>query len=350
MRSPDSIVVHGLNWIGDAVMSLPTIHAVRKAMPSTRIIAASSGWSADVYRMSPHVDKVVQFTKKRGFAALQALQQSSSALKALGAVAALILPNSFSSALRCWLAGIPERIGYATDGRGLLLTKSCTAGDADDSHTVLRYRRLLRQCLEIDWSDDLNTITLEINDTHQQAANSLLEDADLPAGSYIAFSPGAAWGEAKAWPAEQYASAADRLMEKHPQLAAAFFGSPADADLIESIRSLMCGPSVSFAGTFSTLLEMAATLKLAAVLVCNDSGPMHLAAALGVPVVALFGPSDENRTGPWAPPSRAVILRAPDSKPWKRFRPGSKEPGTMHRITVERVVEAAENMIAAAKR
>jgi ADP-heptose:LPS heptosyltransferase len=92
-------------------------------------------------------------------------------------------------------------------------------------------------------------------------------------------------------------------------------------------------------------MQLAAAIDNCQTLICNDSGPMHLAAALATPVVALFGPSDENRTGPWAPPERKRVVRAPGSTPWKRFRPDSTEPRTMDRISVASVVSAAEELL-----
>lgn len=346
MAQSNALLVIGLNWIGDAVMSLPVLHVLREHYPDSEIYVASRGWSADVYRMSPAVDHVVTVKKGQGFSTATEFFKSAWQLRKAEAENAVILPNSFYSALLAYFSRVSHRYGYYTEGRSFLLSSCVGKLQPEEVHTVLRYRKLLNDCLDISWPEGEEKFELDISEEERSAAMEKLQQRGLkPDRQTIGFSPGAAWGEAKAWPPEHFAAAADELLRKSENRCAVFFGSEKDHELNETITGSMKGPAVNAAGAFDSLMQLAAAIDSCHLMICNDSGPMHLAAALATPVVALFGPSDENRTGPWAPAERKRVLRAPGSQPWKRFRHDSTEPRTMDRIPVEAVITAAEELL-----
>lgn len=350
LSSAGRILVRGLNWIGDAVMSLPTIWKIREAVPDARLTLASPGWSADIYCICTAVDEVIQIPPKGGLLGLPSEFKAARLFREDYFDLALILPNSFRSALAPFLAGVKRRTGYGTGGRGMLLTEAVSVDRAAVVHTVHYYRPLL-SALDIHWEEGSEKFGLELDENAKKTADGILKREGVdPAGEIIGFSPGAAWGPSKRWPAESFAKAASNLCSDS-QRQAIFFGSTADSDLIADILEKTPENSAGLAGTFARLHHLAAAISRCRLLVTNDSGPMHLAAALGVPVVALFGPTDERISGPWTGASgKAIILRPPDCLPCYNPRCRMKGTPCLARIAVEEVVEAAEKLLSAGGR
>jgi heptosyltransferase-2 len=335
------LLVRGLNWIGDAAMSLPTLWNLRAALPQAHLAVYAPGWSAGVYAICPAVDEVIE-ARKRGVLS----DIADSRRLASGAFeAAIILPNSFRSALAPSLARIPGRWGYNTDNRFSLLTNAVPLPPrARKEHTVLYYKELL-EAAGIPWLGE--KFGLEITAATLSETEEILKQRGVrEGGSRIGLAPGAAWGPSKTWPADRFASAAKRLLEDH-SASVLVFGSDEETGLAEGIATAAGAGAASLAGAFPELRHLAAAISTCNLLITNDSGPLHLAAALGVPVVALFGPTDERRTGPWGLGNRsAVIARAPDCRPC--YNPQCREQGhpCMEGIGVDEVVEAAGRLLA----
>lgn len=332
------LLVRGLNWIGDAVMSLPTIWNIRESLPTAHISILSPDWTAGLYQLCPAVDEVIVAPSKGLFSNLGL----SRLLRKRRFDAALILPNSFRSALAPFLARVPHRLGYRTDGRRLLLTHAVSVPETVKSeHTVLYYRPLL-EAVGINWLGERFDLRLT-DDTVSEAEVILLARGARPGSQRIGFSPGAAWGPSKQWPVDKFARTA-RLLSERLGVQPLVFGSDADCELADTFISLSNSDAVNLAGAFEELRHLVAAIASCALLVTNDSGPMHIAAALGVPVVALFGPTDEHRSGPWSS-SRVIITRNPACRPC--YKPECKELGhpCMLGIEAETVVEAAEKLL-----
>ena len=336
----ERLLVRGLNWIGDAVMSLPTLRNVRDSIPGAYITVFAPGWSAGLYRICPAVDEVIEAPPKGTFSEFGLARRISSG-KYDGA---LILPNSFRSALGPVLARVPNRWGYATDRRSLLLSHFVRLPErAKKEHTVLYYRELL-EATGIAWAGE--RFDIDLNEETRSRAEEIVRQRGGETGRRrVGISPGAAWGPSKRWPAQRFAEAARQLIES-ADCEVLVFGSPADAELARGITETVGRGAVDLSGAFDELAHLAAAIASCGVLVTNDSGPMHLAAALGVPVVAVFGPTDEAKSGPWDSGGGAtVIARAPHCRPC--YNPQCNEPGhpCMEEIGSDEVVTAACAML-----
>lgn len=338
----ERILVRGLNWIGDAVMSLPTLACLHDAVPAARITVLAPAWCADIYRSCPAVDDVLETPRRSGRFGFNSELALIRTLRRHSFNAAILLPNSMHAAIAPFAAGIQTRIGYRTDGRAFLLTEAVTPLSGLPLHTVLYYRTLL-EAVGIPWSSDAERFDLIIPpEIGAQTETILAGRGAIPGRRRIGFSPGAAWGPVKRWPADHFARAAYLLTNEHDDRQALIFGSPADTSLTAAIVAQ--GGGIDLAGAFPTLAHLAAALASCDLLVTNDSGPMHLAAAVGTPVVALFGPTDERVSGPWPPGGRNRIIRAPDCHPCYNPACNTANP-CLARIAPEEVVSAAEELL-----
>jgi heptosyltransferase-2 len=286
----ERVVVRAPNWLGDVVLSLPALRDVRKAFPTARLAVMARAWVAEVYRAVPDVDAILESRSHRDDVA---------ALRGAFDLAVL-LPNSFGTALVAWRAGVPHRWGYATDGRGLLLTRRCRVPAAVRGRSQVYYYRAMLEGLglAIEGPPDAS---LACPAPWRERGLSLLGGA----GPVIGVNPGAFYGSAKRWPAERFAAAAD-LVARRLGAAVAIVGSPAERPIGERIAGLLRAPARVLCGE-TTLAELVGVLAGLRLLLTNDSGPMHLAAALGTPLVAVFGSTDWTETAPFG--ERAAVVR-----------------------------------------
>jgi heptosyltransferase-2 len=324
------VLVRAPNWIGDAVLSLPALRDVRLSFPAARLEVLARGWVAPVYEAVSEVD-AVRAAPGRG------VREEAALARAAGADLALLFPNSFGTALAMALAGIPDRRGYATDRRRLLLTRAARVPDAVRGQSELYYYRamLAGVGLRVSASPDATLVPLP---SWVESGGRKLGDA----GPWIGVNAGAAYGTAKRWVPERYAAAAERLAR---ELGArvAVLGGPAERPLAEAIAAQIRTPSRVLAGETS-LGELIGVLSRLRLLLTNDSGPMHLAAALGVPLVALFGPTDWRETAPRGRHQR--LVREPvDCAPCK-LRECPIDHRCMRRVSVERVADEARALLA----
>jgi heptosyltransferase-2 len=336
-----NILVRGLNWIGDAVMSLPTLACLRDSHPGARFTVLAPDWCADIYRCCPDVDAVLELPKRSGRWGMKSELDLIRAIRHQAFEVAVILPNSFHSAIAPFAAGVPRRIGYRTDGRALLLSDGISPLKGFRLHTVLYYRPLL-EALGISWPSGNERFGFDIPAKVREETEEILASRGVAAGApRFGFSPGAAWGPSKRWPGSHFAAAAQLTLAEHGGQAL-FFGSPGDRDMVEGIIAAAGG--IDLAGAFPTLAHLAAALDSCAILLTNDSGPMHLAAALETPVVALFGPTDETVSGPWPPGDFNRIIRAPDCRPCYNPECNSAAP-CLARITPEQAAQAIAELL-----
>lgn len=291
MRSRRGRLVVAPNWIGDAVMSLPVLRCLRAAAPDEPLVVLAPRGPAAIYRADGTASDV------RTVAGLVA----DSLAVARGRFAeAWLLPNSFRSALVPFLAGIPERIGYATDGRASLLTRTLARPPADD-HQLRDYDPLLRsRGIEPDPGPPRLAIPSE---AARRADAALLRSVGTAGAPPVVLAPGAAFSWTKRWPPDRFGRLAKVLRDRG--IAPAVAIGPGEEELARAVSDA-AGIPIPALGADLDPVELAAALARARVVVTNDSGPMHLAAAVGTPVVALFGPTDPGRTGPTGSPS--VVL------------------------------------------
>jgi heptosyltransferase II len=303
---PTRILVKEVNWLGDVVMSLPALRAVRHAFPQAHLSVLIKQELASFFDGSTWIDEVLPYAfahGRRGLADQRALLRR---LRAGGFDLAILFPRSFSSALWAVLGGIPRRVGFVGDARSLLLThKSARPQHLVDRHQVHDALFMLHTALGIDGSAD--DVRPEVNERHRAAmAAWLAGHRRRPQDKLIALAVAAAYGPAKEWPAEHFAALIDRLAERRAECV--LLGSPSERTRCEQIVAMSRAGAVIAAGEAS-IGEAMAVLSLGDAFVGNDSGLMHVAGALGVPTVALFGSTNPERTAPLGPRTRVIYHR-----------------------------------------
>jgi heptosyltransferase-2 len=277
---PRKLIVLAPNWLGDAVMALPLIADLRRAWSATRIVVAARKAVAPLFAMVAAVDDTILL---EGAADADRLTQSQ-------ADAALLLPNSFASAWLARRAQIPERWGFARDLRGALLTRAIPR-PRGYGHQV-EYYQALGTALGVATGPPLARITVPAGG--RSAATALLDEHGVRAEHpFVVFAPGAAYGRAKQWPPRRFAELA-RLL-RAADIRVVLVGAKGDVPACLEVAS--DAPAIDLAGR-TDLSTLAGILSQSRAVVANDSGAMHLAAAAGVPVTAIFGPTNERKTGP----------------------------------------------------
>jgi len=268
------LVILAPNWLGDAVMALPAIADVRRARPDATIAVAARPSVAPLFALVDGIDATFSI-------------QADSIGPLAGFDAALLLPNAFRSALECWRAGVPERWGYRADGRGLLLTRAIDR-PTRSVHQVEYYRHLVAALGFANGSPDPRVI---VSEAVRNAGARLLASAGWDRRTpLVALAPGAAYGGAKRWPPEYFARLANELARDGVH--SVMIGSAADAKATRDVPATFDLVGKTDLPTLAGLLTHCRTL------VTNDSGAMHLAAAAGVAVTAVFGPTRDRETHP----------------------------------------------------
>lgn len=292
------ILVRAPNWIGDVVMSLPALRALAARYPEASITVLAKPWVADLYQGV----RVIPLEGVSGLRDLAVKWRLVQKLKAERFDLAVLLPNSFESAVLVKLAGIRRIVAYDRDGRGLILPDAIDRplpGEIPE-HERYYYLELLRRAGIIDALPDVPEIRFDGIPEARARGDALFREAGV-ALPVVGVSPGAAFGGAKRWLPERFAEAASRLGGS-----VAVFGSASEKTLCDQVANAAGGRSFAGATTLRAFIDMVAACSL---FLCNDSGAMHIAAALGVPSVTVFGPTNEHATGPTG--STAVIVREP---------------------------------------
>ena len=290
-------------WIGDAVMTQPLM-ANLKARGGVISVAALP-WVAPVYRAMPQVSEVIELPFAHG--RLDWAKRRAVAASLEGRFdAALVLPNSIKSALIPWLAGIPVRTGYQGEGRWLLLNKRLP--NPPGRPPMVAFYSALAMLREVanpaDNASAVQSPVLQFDDEDLKQATSAV---GVQAQAYWVFAPGAEYGPAKCWPAAHYAELARALFAAHgrPVL---LLGSGKEAALCEEISNAAPGACRVLAGKTS-LIDAMALIAAARGMVSNDSGLMHVAAAFGVPQVAVFGSTSPEHTPPLNARAQVIWLK-----------------------------------------
>lgn len=342
---PFSVLIFAPNWLGDAVMALPAVADVRRRYPSARLVIAARAGIADLFTLVPGVDDIIALEWKGRWWARAAMRKDAAHLSAVGAGVAILLPNSFSTAWLASRAGVPERWGYARDMRGRLLTRAVPP-PRHSLHQAAYYQHLTH-ALAVP-AGPLEP-ELQVPATAVDEARRLLVahgwDERRPV---IVLAPGAAYGTAKRWIPDHVATLVTDLVRRRGA-SCVLVGSRADRATTSSIRFGMGSDVIShvmdIAGETS-LAALAGVLTLAQACVANDSGAMHLAAAIGVPIAAVFGPTREHETAPLSRGGRpAAVLTHPV---WCRpcmLRECPIDHRCMTRITPDRVFTTIEQMM-----
>lgn len=283
------ILIRSVNWLGDAVLTLPAIRGLKSLCPDASLSVLAKPFLSSLFRMVPEVGEVIRLEGGRLKVARELRRRRFDL--------ALILPNSFDSAFVPFLAGIPERIGYRTDGRGVLLTKAVNREPGfEQRHQVHYYYHLLHEMGKgMPVEPETSAPWIVPPAEGMEWADQFLRQSGYFGGPLVGINPGATYGPAKCWFPERYVETAQRLKAEGVQVI--FFGGPGEADYVTEIAGQVPG-SMNAAGK-TDLVQLTSLLKRCRVLLTNDTGPMHLSAAVGTPVVALFGSTNPVTTGPF---------------------------------------------------
>ena len=337
IRGVRRVLIRSTNWIGDAVMNTPAIHAIRSHFPSAHISLLAKPWVAPVFANSPDVDEVILYEEKGRLAPVRLARK----LRRRRFDAAFLLQHAFEAALIAFLAGIPLRIGYNRDGRGLLLTHPVPCPPAVRRvHQTAYYLNILT-AVGLGVSDQ--RLRLTVPPAARRRAREILSARGVkPDETVMGINPSAIYGPAKQWFPDRFAALADRLQERFG-CRVLVFGGPSDRQLGQRIEQMAQRPVISLAGE-TTLEEAVALIALCRLFVSNDSGLMHVAAALDIPQVAIFGSTNPVTTGPFSDRSRVVRIPEPCSPCLEPECPEG-HLSCMGKITVSMVLDAADALL-----
>jgi len=342
------ILIRATNWVGDAIMALPALRAVRGRFPEASLSIVARPYVADIYRGQGICDELIPYDPKGAHSGLGGRERLARELRSQKFDVALMLQNAFDAAWLAWRAGVPQRIGYARDGRSLLLTKKIPVPKPGEipAHEQFYYLELFRRAGWIDSLSGESQIALRVSEEKSHRAEEVLVSAGAsPHRVRIAIGAGASYGSAKCWPPERFAEFVNRF-RVHTDVDVVFFGTAAEQQVSEAIVSGVKGPSVSLVGR-TAIADLPALLSRCQLFVGNDSGAMHVAAAVGLPVVAVFGPTDPHGTAPVTPRCTVVQEKTYCSPCFLRRCPIDHR--CMTNVYAEQVEEAAQSWIRTAE-
>jgi heptosyltransferase-2 len=337
------ILVRAPNWIGDAVMAVPALEAIRRTHADAEICVLARPAVADLFSEQPFADRILQYDYRGNHRGWLGREKLVAELQKEKFNIAVLLQNAFEAAWLAWRASIPERIGYARDGRGPLLTKSIRVPEEGEipKHESRYYLDLLRRAGWIESLPEISAIRLFVSDASHAVAESALRSAGARDGAWrCAIAPGASFGAAKCWPPERFALLADRLISECGA-DVIFFGAPGEKEIAARIQSNMKLPAISLVGE-TTMRDLATLFASCSAFIGNDSGAMHVAAAAGLPVVGIFGSTDPEGTAPVT--EQFTLIREAVSCSPCFLRRCPVDHRCMTRISVDSVFTAARQL------
>jgi heptosyltransferase-2 len=344
------ILVMRYRFIGDTVLTVPFLRNLRKAFPKARIDLMVAPYSSDVLIGNPYVDEFIVYdpptihADSRGeHRTLGSKWRFIAALRRKRYDKVYVLKRSFSSAAIAFLSGAPERIGFDTEGRGVLLTRRIPY--RHDQHEVRNFLDVLRAD-DVPVTDD--HLEAWLTKDEERFADDFLGERARPEGKgIVAIHPFTA-NQTRAWHEDRFIALANSLQEQEG-VGIVLLGGKRDLELARRIEEGIVPAPVMAVGN-TTLRQSMALLSKCRLLVCNDSGVMHLGAALGVPLIALFGPQSPVKFGPWGKHSVVIYKEFPCSPCKQKFfrecEPSPRgKPYCMEEITLEEVLEKALRML-----
>lgn len=332
------ILVRATNWVGDLILMTPALTALHRAFPAAAVTVVATPRMAELLAANPDVDDLILYDRDRRHRGvsgrLALIREMRSRQFALG----IVFQHAFEGALLLYLAGIPVRVGYRTEGRQWLLTHPVRLRPGLRHH-VDQYLELLEA---VGVKPDHGGLVLRLSPGAVQEAERLLSQEGIkPEACLVGLNPGAAYGPAKRWPADRFGTLAHLLSDRLGATPIVLGASP-DREVVERVLAQLRGRFISLAGK-TTLSVAAAVIARCRTLVTNDSGLMHVGAALGVPVVAIFGPTDPVLTGPVGSGHR--VLRKPVACSPCQFRICPIDHRCMEWVTAEEVYEAVAGQL-----
>ena len=311
MGSLSRILVRAPNWIGDAVMGTPALMDLRAAYPSAKITLWARPTIAELLGGHPAIDEVLVYDHQARHKGVLGKLALIRALRAQVFEVAILLQNAFEAAFLTFLSGVPERWGYATDGRRPFLSRAIDLPRREGRvHQVEYFQRLIGELTGVRTQRAPNLL---IREEEEQLVDR--EFPHLARGcqeEVIGINPGSVYGSAKRWLPERFAEVADHLIEHRQQdhspergVKCVIVGGPGEESLGLTIAGHMKNQPIVLSGK-TTIRQLSVIIKRCSVFLTNDTGPMHIASAFGVPVVAIFGSTDPVHTAPY--PDRSAVV------------------------------------------
>lgn len=340
------IVVRAPNWIGDAVMCEPALRGLRSLFSQAEVTLLAKAAVAELFVGYAGLDRILVYDDKGTHAGLAGKWMLAGTLRQRRFDLAVLFQNAFEAAFIAWLAGIPRRYGYLTDGRAIFLTDPVAVPSPNSlTHQVEYYWNVLAPLglFGTPPSPQLMVSLEEERKMSERLASSGVAASDL----VIGINPGSTYGGAKRWLPDRFAEVAQRLAEhisekERTRAAVVILGAKGEESLGKDIAARIQGRSVVLSGS-TTIRELMAVTKRCRVLVTNDTGPMHIAAACGVPVVAVFGPTDWRTTAPYGQ-EQSIVREPVDCAPCL-LRECPIDHRCMTRVQVDRVYDTAERQM-----
>ncbi len=339
------ILVRAPNWLGDAILCLPALRALRNLWPAAEISILARGHVADLYHGQQVADHLLPYDHRSAYRTWRGRERLAAELRGRGFDLAVLFQNAFDAAWLTWRARIPQRVGYARDGRSLLLTKAIPTPREGEipAHEQFYYLELLRRA---GWIRELSGdahIRLSVSDESRQAAESRLAGVGAHSRRFrVAIGAGASYGSAKCWVPERFAAVADRLRARF-DCDIILFGTVAEQAVSSAIVAAMKHAPIDLTGK-TEIAGLPALLSCCQLFIGNDSGAMHVAAAVGLPVVAVFGPTDPDGTAP-VTPRHSIVQERPFCSPCF-LRRCPIDHRCMRAILPDAVAEAASQWLA----
>ncbi len=344
------ILVRGPNWLGDAVMCEPALRGLRRLFPDAQIALLVKPAVADLFAGHPALTRVLTYDSVGHHAGLSGKWGLAGQLRRQGFDLAVLFQNAFEAAFLTFLAGVPRRYGYATDGRSLLLSDPVAAPDRRTLVHQVRYYWDLLEPLGL--KGDPSAPELVVFPEEEQAMAGRFAQGGLTATDVVVgVNPGSTYGGAKRWLPERFAEVTERLCStiresRGQQVSVVIFGAKGEEHLGQEIAAHLSSPSLVLSGA-TTIRELMAAVKRCAMLLTNDTGPMHIASAFQVPVVAIFGPTDWRTTSPFGN-AHAIVRQPVDCAPCL-LRECPIDHRCMTRVTVDQVYEAGLSSLSGRK-
>ncbi len=344
------ILVRGPNWLGDAVMCEPALRGLRRLFPDAQIALLVKPAVADLFAGHPALTRVLTYDTKGRHAGFSGKWALAGQLRRQGFDLAVLFQNAFEAALLTFLAGVPRRYGYTTDGRSLLLSDPVAAPDRRTLvHQVRYYWDLLKP---LGLTGDPTAPELVVFPEEEQAMAGRFAQGGLTATDVVVgINPGSTYGGAKRWLPERFAEVTERLCHtiresREQQVSVVIFGAKGEEHLGQEIAARLSSRSLVLSGQ-TTIRELMAAVKRCAMLLTNDTGPMHIASAFQIPVVAIFGPTDWRSTSPFGS-AHAIVRQPVDCAPCL-LRECPIDHRCMTGVTVEQVYEAGLSSLSGLK-
>ena len=290
------ILIRSTNWVGDSVMMIPSLAAIRRSFPHAQITVLATPWVIPLLENHPAVDRTMIMEKSGGFfASFRELARIISWLRDERFDLGILFQNAFEAAFLAYMGRVRHIVGYDTDGRGFFLT-----------HKVIRDRGILSVhqaeyflgLIEaMGWEVEEREPSLYVNDEDTESTSLLLSTMGIDHRLFVVgLNPGAVYGSAKRWPEDRFATLGD-WAAKRWAAKVLLFGSPSETEIAARVSHRMHTNPVNLCGR-TTLGQVMALIKRCNLFVTNDTGLMHVAAAFSVPIVAIFGSTDPVATGP----------------------------------------------------